>query len=188
LYFTSLVDGLDVGMSDESSSSEGLWSRCMCACKRHSDAKVSAGDVSGFREYLMRNQCIEQCAIYTFFTCGSYLTWAFWPNIPFLVIFRSNCEEGIYQKVLWGWLYSVFGHEDLRRWAFLANLDCLDGDWTQAACLWPLVYIEQSGGGDSVQGRRLLGAVGDRALRMGTSGRVRGPKGRWWPHTLGGII
>jgi len=117
----------------------------------------------------MRNQCIEQCAIYTFFPCGSYLTWAFWPNIPLLVIFRSSCEEEIYQKVLLGWWYSVFGHEGLRGWELLAGLDCLDGDLARTACLWSLVYIEQSGERDLVQDRRLrellpqthLFAIGD---------------------------
>jgi len=38
----------------------------------------------------MRNKCIEQCAIYTLFTCGSYLEWAFEPKIPLLTIFGSS--------------------------------------------------------------------------------------------------
>jgi len=33
----------------------------------------------------MRNQYIEQCAIYTLFTCGSYLEWAFGPKYLFLL-------------------------------------------------------------------------------------------------------
>ena len=67
-----------------SCTSQVWWTASVLSCRmnllvprdsrRHSDAKVSAGDVCGFREYLMRNQCIEQCAIYNFFTCGSYLT------------------------------------------------------------------------------------------------------------------
>jgi len=42
LYFTSLAYYLDVGKSGESSGFKGLWSRRRCACKRYSDAKVSA--------------------------------------------------------------------------------------------------------------------------------------------------
>jgi len=38
----------------------------------------------------MRKQCIEQCVIYTFFTCGSYLEWAFGPKIPLLIVFGSS--------------------------------------------------------------------------------------------------
>ena len=38
----------------------------------------------------MRNQYIEQCAIYTFFTCGFYLEWVFGPKIPLLIVSRSN--------------------------------------------------------------------------------------------------
>ena len=55
----------------------------------------------------MRNQCMEQCAIYTFFTCESYLGWAFGPNIPFLAILVSNAEGRNYQEVLQG--LAVFG-------------------------------------------------------------------------------
>ena len=50
----------------------------------------------------MRNQCMEQCAIYTFCTCGSYLGWAFWPNIPFLAILGSSVERGNYPEILQG--------------------------------------------------------------------------------------
>jgi len=60
-----------------------------------------------YQNNLMRNQCMEQCAIYTFFTCGSYLGWAFWLNISFLAILGSSVERGNYQEIL-QWL-AVFG-------------------------------------------------------------------------------
>jgi len=62
----------------------------MGACKRHSDAQVSTGDVRDSENILMCNHCIEQCAIYTFFTCGSHLEWAFGPKIPLLTISGSS--------------------------------------------------------------------------------------------------
>jgi len=42
LYFTSLAYYLGAERSGASSGFRGLWSQRRCACKRHSDAKVSA--------------------------------------------------------------------------------------------------------------------------------------------------
>jgi len=76
----------------------------------------SALVMSEYQNNLMPNQCIEQCAIYTFFTCGSYLGWAFWPNIPFLAILGSNAKGEITKRSFRGWRYSALGHEDLYGW------------------------------------------------------------------------
>ena len=46
------------------------------------------------------------CYLYLF-TCGSYLRWAFGPNISLLAILGSNVKEGIYQGVLRG--LAMFG-------------------------------------------------------------------------------
>jgi len=42
-----------------------------------------------------------------FLTCGSYLGWAFGPNIPFLAILGSSVEGRNYQEVLRG--LTIFG-------------------------------------------------------------------------------
>jgi len=54
----------------------------------------SALVISEYQNNLIRHQCMEQCAIYTFFTCGSYLEWGFWPNIPFFGYSWIQCSEG----------------------------------------------------------------------------------------------
>ena len=43
------------------------------------------------------------CYLYLF-TCGSYLGWAFWPNIPFLAILGSSVKRGEVTKgSFWCW-------------------------------------------------------------------------------------
>ena len=90
------------------------------------------------------------CYLYLF-TCGSYLKWVFWPNIPFLVTSGSSSKERNYHEALrglvvvvrgpplpvivylWEWIrcgrHSVLGHEDLHGWALLVRLDYLSGSW-----------------------------------------------------------
>jgi len=42
----------------------------------------------------MRNQCMEQCAIYTFLPVGPTWNGLFWPNIPLFGYSWIQCLEG----------------------------------------------------------------------------------------------
>ena len=56
------------------------------------------------------------CYLY-YFTCGSYLEWAFWPNHPLFGYSWIQCyREEITNGSFRGLRYSVLGHEDL--WGF----------------------------------------------------------------------
>jgi len=56
------------------------------------------------------------CYLYLF-TCGSYLGWAFWPNIPFLAILGSSVKRGEVTKGSFRcWRSPVLDHEMRRGW------------------------------------------------------------------------
>jgi len=65
----------------------------------------SALVMSEYLNNLMRNQCIEQCAIYTILPVGPTWDGLSGPIIPFLAILGSSASWGNYQRILWG----VFG-------------------------------------------------------------------------------
>jgi len=78
--------------------------------------KSVLSDVSGFREYLMRNQCMEQCAIYTFFLVGPTWDGLSSPIFPFWLFLDPVLRGEITKRSFRDWRYSILGHEDLYGW------------------------------------------------------------------------
>ena len=58
--------------------------------------------MSEYQNNLMRNQCMEQCAIYSFLPVGPTYDGLSGPTFPFLAILGSSAWKGNYQGVLQG--------------------------------------------------------------------------------------
>jgi len=70
----------------------------------------------------MCNQCIEQCAIYTFLSVGPTWDGLFGPIFCFWWFLDPMVWREITRRSFEGWRCSRFGHEDLHGWVLFICL------------------------------------------------------------------
>jgi len=78
----------------------------------------SALVMSEYQNNLMRNQCIEQCAIYIFLIVGPTWDGPLGPISPFWLFLDPMLKGEITRESSKGWRCSVVGHEGLCGWMF----------------------------------------------------------------------